>query len=127
MMQQMLNDMMNGGISPEAAKLLQEINRMMNENLSDIIDGNITPQTINRQENILTRLLQAENSEREREIDDKRKSNEARDYQLSNPDEAFKEKETELRFNELLQMSNVKLKSYYKTKYKEYLKTLGTN
>ncbi|MDD4148575.1 MAG: hypothetical protein PHE33_00950 [Bacteroidales bacterium] len=127
MMQQMLNDMMNSGISPQAAKILQEINRMMEESLSDIIDGNITPQTINRQENILTRLLQAENSEREREIDNKRKSNEARDYKLSNPDAAFKEKETELRFNELLQMSNVKLKSYYKTKYKEYLKILDNN
>ncbi|MDD2635195.1 MAG: hypothetical protein PHW82_06810 [Bacteroidales bacterium] len=127
MMQQMLNDMMNGGISPESAKLLQEINRMMDENLSDIIDGNITPQTINRQENILTRLLQAENSERERDVDDKRKSNEARDYKLSNPDAAFKEKEAEIRFNELLQMSNVKLRSYYKAKYKEYLKTLGNN
>ena len=127
MMQQMINDMMNSGISPESAKILQEINRMMEENLGDIINGNITPQTINRQENILTRLLQAENSEREREIDQKRKSNEAKEYKLSNPDAAFKEKEVEIRFNELLQMSNVKLRSYYKTKYKEYLKTLGDN
>ena len=127
MMQQMLNDMMNSGISPESAKILQEINRMMEENLGDIINGNITPQTINRQESILTRLLQAENSEREREIDQKRKSNEAKNYKLSNPDAAFKEKEVEIRFNELLQMSNVKLRSYYKTKYKEYLKTLGNN
>jgi hypothetical protein len=127
MMQQMLNDMMNSGISPESAKILQEINRMMDDNLNDIISGNVTQQTVNRQEQILTRLLQAENSEQEREIDQKRKSNEAKDYKLSNPDEAFKDKETEIRFNELLQMSNVKLKSYYKSKYKEYLKQLGTN
>ncbi len=127
MMQQMLNDMMNSGISPESVKILQEINRMMDDNLNDIISGNVTQQTVDRQEQILTRLLQAENSEQEREIDQKRKSNEAKDYKLSNPDEAFKDKETEIRFNELLQMSNVKLKSYYKSKYKEYLKQLGTN
>lgn len=127
MMQQMVNDMMNSGISPESAKILNEINHMMEENLNDIINGNVTQQTINRQEQILTRLLQAENSEREREIDQKRRSNEAKEYKLSNPDEAFKEKETEIRFNELLQMSNVKLSSFYKTKYKEYLKSLGNN
>ncbi len=127
MMQQMISDMMNSGISPQSAKMLNEVNRMMEDNLNDIINGNVTQTTINRQEQILTRLLQAENSEREREIDNKRKSNEAQDYKLSNPDAAFLEKQTELRFNELLQMSNVKLKSFYKTKYKEYLKSLGNN
>jgi uncharacterized coiled-coil DUF342 family protein len=125
LMQQMLNDLMNSGISPESAKILNDINRMMEQNLSDIINGNITPTTINRQEQILTRLLQAENSEREREIDNKRKSNEAKDYKLSNPDKAFKEKEKEIRFNELLQLSNLKLNSFYNNKYKDYLKNLN--
>jgi hypothetical protein len=125
MMQQMMNDMMNSGISPESAKMLNDINRMMEQNLSDIINGNITQTTINRQEQILTRLLQAENSEREREVDNKRKSNEAKDYKLSNPDKAFKEKEKEIRFNELLQMSNLKLNTFYNNRYKEYLKKLS--
>ena len=95
------------------------------DNLKDIINGNVTPTTINRSEQILTRLLQAENSEREREIDNKRKSNEAKDYKLSNPDKAFKDKEKEIRFNELLQMSNLKLNSFYNGRYKEYLKKLS--
>ena len=125
MMQQMLNDMMNGGINPESAKMLNQINRMMEENVKDIIGGNVTPKTINRQDQILNRMLQAENSEREREIDNKRKSNEAKDYKISNPEQAFKDKEQEIRFNELLQMSNLKLNSFYKNKYKEYLKKLG--
>jgi hypothetical protein len=125
MMQQMMNDMMNSGISPESAKMLNDINRMMEQNLSDIINGNITQTTINRQEQILTRLLQAENSEREREIDNKRKSNEAKDYKLSNPDKVFKDKEREIRFNELLQMSNLKLNTFYNNRYKEYLKKLS--
>ncbi len=125
MMQQMMNEMMNSGLSPESAKILQDINRMMEQNLSDIINNNITPTTINRNEQIITRLLQAENSEREREIDKKRKSNEAKDYKLSNPDKVFKEKEKEIRFNELLQKSNLKLKTFYNDKYKEYLKKLN--
>lgn len=126
-MQQMLNEMMNSGVSPENAKILNEINRMMEENLRDLINGNITPTTINRQEQIITRLLQAEKSEREREIDNKRKSNEAKEYKISNPEKAFKEKEKEIRFNELLQMSNIKLNSYYNSKYKDYLKNLEKN
>jgi hypothetical protein len=126
-MQQMINEMMNSGISPENPKILQEINRMIEENLKDIINGNITPTTINRQEQILTRLLQAEKSEREREIDNKRKSNEAKEYKISNPEKSFKDAEKQIRFNELLQMSNIKLNNYYNSKYKDYLKSLENN
>ena len=125
MLQKMLQELMQSGGNQESTKILNQVNKMMEENIKDIINGNITPQSINRQDQIITRLLQAENSEREREVDNKRKSNEAKDYKLSNPDAAFKEKEKELRFNELLEMSNLKLNSYYKNKYKEYLKQLN--
>ncbi len=124
-MQKMMNDMMNSGISPEAARILQEINRMIEENISDLINRNITPEMINRQDMIISRLLQAEKSEREREIDNKRESNEAIEYKLSNPDKAFQEVEQEIRFNELLQISNIKLNSFYQDRYKEYLRKLG--
>lgn len=125
MMQKTIQDMMSGGINPETARMLNEINRLIEENISDLINRNVTPEMISRQDMIITRLLQAENSEREREIDDKRESREARDYKLSSPDKAFKEKEEELRFNELLQISNIKLNQYYQNRYKEYLKKLG--
>ena len=123
MLKQMLQEMQNG-TSSDQAKQLKEIERLMDENLKDLINGNVTPTTINRQDQILTRLLQAENSEREREIDNKRKSTEAKNYKLSNPDEIFKDKEKEIHFKELLQLDNVKLKPYYKEKYKDYLKNL---
>ena len=126
MLQQMMNDMMNsGGLSPESAKILSEINRMMEQNMKDLVNGNITPETINRQEMILTRMLEVEKSDHERELDDKRKSNEAREKKLSNPEEAFKEKEKDIRMNELLQMSNLRFTHYYKTKYKDYLRSLS--
>ncbi len=124
MMQKMMNDMMNGELSPDAAKYLQEANKMIEQNIRDLVNRNVTQQTINRQEQIITRLLQAENSQNERETEQKRQSREAKEYKLSNPDKAFEEKESEIRFNELLQVSNLKLKDYYKTKYKEYLKNL---
>ncbi|NLA25167.1 MAG: hypothetical protein GX879_09400 [Bacteroidales bacterium] len=97
---------------------------MMEENIKDLIHGNITPRTINRQELILTRMLEAEKSEHEREIDNKRKSNEAKDYKISNPGNAFDEKEKEMRFNELLRYENLKINQFYKLKYKDYLQKL---
>ncbi len=124
-MQKMLNDMMTSGtLSPESAKILNEINRMMEENIRDMISGNVTEQSLRRQELILTRMLEVEKSEHERELDDKRKSNEARDYKISNPGDAFREKEREIRFNELLQQNNLKLNQFYKMKYKDYLQNL---
>lgn len=125
MMQKMLNDMMTGGISPETSKILQEINRMIEENITDLINRNISPEMLERKEEIMVRLLEAENSEREREIDEKRESEEARDYKISHPDKAFKEEEERHRFNELLQISNIKLNKFYRDKYKEYLRKLG--
>ena len=127
MMQKMLNDMVNGELSPDAAKYLKEANKMIEQNIKDLVNRNVTQQTVNRQEQIITRLLQAENSQNERETEQKRRSTEAKEYKLSNPDKAFEEKESELRFNELLQVSNLKLKDYYKNKYKEYLKNLKDN
>jgi hypothetical protein len=125
-MQQMLNEMMNSGtLSPEGAKILNEINRMMDQNLNDLINGNITPQTINRQELILTRMLEAEKSEHERELDEKRKSNEAKEKKISNPEKAFKEKEKELRINEMLRTTNLKFTHFYKNKYRDYLRKLN--
>ena len=124
MMQKMMNDMMNGELSPDAAKYLKEANKMIEQNIRDLVNRNVTQQTINRQEQIITRLLQAENSQNERETEQKRQSHEAKEYKLSNPDKAFEEKESEIRFNELLQVSNLKLRDYYKNKYKEYLKNL---
>ncbi|MEA1874230.1 MAG: DUF4175 family protein [Bacteroidota bacterium] len=121
-MQQMLNEMMsNQTISPDAAKMLREINRMMEENKNDLINRNITPNMLKRQEQIVTRMLEAEQSEFEREIDKKRKSQEAREYKVSNPEKAFEKTKKQARFNELLEFSNLKMHRYYKEKYQEYL------
>ncbi len=121
-MQQMLNEMMSSqNISPDAAKMLREINQMMEQNKNDLINRNISPDMITRQEMILSRMLEAEKSEFEREIDKKRKSEEAKDYKISNPEKAFRKSKEKEKFNELLEYSNMKLNKYYKEKYQQYL------
>ncbi|MFH2094781.1 MAG: DUF4175 family protein [Bacteroidota bacterium] len=117
-----LGKLMNsGGISPEMAKKLNEIRKLVEQTQNDIINKNITPTTVKRQDLILTRLLEAENSDYQREIDDKRKSNEAKLEKISNPKGFFEYKRLHSKYNELLNTSDIKLYKYYNDKYKEYM------
>ncbi|MFT5566592.1 MAG: hypothetical protein ACI81Y_001536 [Glaciecola sp.] len=99
---------------------LKEIAKKMEENEKDLVNMKIQQQTLNRQQEILTRLLKSDKAQREREYDNKRKSEEANEYQKSNPDAFFeykKEKEKEL---ELLKTIPPSLKPYYKSKVSDY-------
>jgi len=121
MMQKMLMDMMNGEeISPDAQRVLKEISKMLDETKKDILNRNINPTTINRQEEIRTRLLEAENSERKRENEDKRESNENKENLISNPKEILEKFKKTGKFTERIDKGNLKLNNFYQNKYKEY-------
>ncbi len=123
---QMLNDLMqNGGLSPEAVKQLKEIKNMVNDVEKDIVNKNITPQTMLRQEQILTRLLEAEKSDQERETENKRESHEGKNDKLSNPEQIFKYKGVNSQYNEILEGSKIKLSKYYQDKYRKYMINLN--
>lgn len=126
--QQMMNEIMsNNSLNPQTQKALNEIKNLMDKNQTDLINKNINPETIKRQNLIVTRLLEAEKAEYQREIDNKRESKEAKNENFSNPEQFFKYKSVNLKFNELLNTSNLKLYKYYKNKYKEYLIKLNEN
>ena len=103
---------------------LQEIQKQMEETENDIVNRNITEQTINRQQEILTRLLESERAERERDQDEQRKSEEAKNYQKRNPP-AFEEyKKLKLKEMELLRTVPPELNSYYKQKVNDYFQAI---
>ena len=91
----------------------------------DLVNKQLTDQTIRRQKEILTRLLESEKSMREQELDEERKGETAKDYQKEIP-KAFEEylrlKEKEV---ELLKTMPPKLYPYYKKEVSEYFKRLG--
>jgi len=96
----------------------------MEETESDLVNKNITEETIRRQKEILTRLLQAEESMRERDLDEERKGETAKDYEKALPkafEEYFKLKEKEI---ELLKTVPPKLYPYYKKEVNEYFQRL---
>jgi len=128
--QEMFSQMMkklgqNGGVRPETQKILNEINKLVHENEKDLVNKSITPELLNRQQLIMTRLLQAEKSENEREIEKKRESKENKEELISNPEKYFEYNELKNNFKELFEYQNLKLNNYYNNKYKDYLLKLN--
>ena len=104
---------------------LERLAKLMEETETDLVNRKITQETINRQQEILTRLLVAEKADREREMDKKRKATEAENETFGNPIEFFeynKLKNTEM---ELLQTVPANLNPYYKNKVNEYFKSFN--
>jgi hypothetical protein len=99
----------------------------MEQTEMDLVNKQITDQLIKRQKEILTRLLEAEKSMREQDMDEERKGETAKDYEKEIP-KAFEEylrlKEKEV---ELLKTVPPKLYPYYKKEVGEYFKRLGAN
>ena len=94
--------------------------KMMEETETELVNKMITQQTIRRQQEILTRLLESEKAEQEREMDEKRESNESHIDQISNQksfDEYKRSKEKEL---ELLKTLPPSLTPFYKEKVTQY-------
>jgi hypothetical protein len=103
---------------------LQKIAEEMEQIERDIVNQNISPETLMRQQDILVRLLKAEEAERTRGEDDKRKS-ESGDQNLQSVPMRYSEyqlkKQREL---EMLKTVPPSLKPYYRGKVNEYFNNL---
>jgi hypothetical protein len=101
------------------------LSKLMEQNETDIVNKRITQQTINRQKEILTRLLESEKAEREREWDDKRESKEGKKTIINNPELYFEynqEKEKEV---DLIKTTPPNLNSFYKKKVTQYFQNIN--
>ena len=124
MMQQMLRNLMNNGsVGSEAKSMLQQIDKMLDQNRKELMSKSISAQTLARQNLIKTRLLDAENAEMERDLDEKRESKTAEEF-YSNPLKFFEYKENDNFTIEYLNRNSHKLNNFYNSKYKEYLNNI---
>ncbi len=123
MMQQMLRDIMNGGVGSEARKALQQIDDMLEQNRRQLMNKNVTSQMINRQNQITTRLLDAEKAEMEREFEDERESRSAEEF-YSNPAEFFEYRQKDNSTLEYLNRNSHQLNNFFNRKYKQYLNNM---
>jgi hypothetical protein len=121
-LQKMQEDMKQNGDSPIPG---DQIPGKMEQTEMDLVNKQLTDQVIRRQQDILTRLLEAEKSMREQDMDEERKGETAKDYDKEIP-KAFEEylrlKEKEV---ELLKTVPPKLYPYYKKEVTEYFKRMG--
>jgi hypothetical protein len=122
MMQQMLRELMNSGSLGESArKHLQDIDRMLEQNRKDLLNRNVNPQLIRRQNEILSKLLEAEKSENEKDNDNKRESDSADDRFYSNPAILFQDENNKNISIEYLEKGNIKLNNFYLDKFKNFM------
>ncbi len=120
MQEKMKNE--NGGKMPGG-----DLSQKMEETETELVNKQLTDKLIERQKEILTRLLESEKAAREQDMDEERKGEAAKDYEKEIPpavEEYLRLKEKEV---ELLKTVPPKLYPYYKKEVSEYFKRIGGN
>lgn len=103
---------------------LQEIINQMDKVEVELVNKKLNAETLKRQQNILTRLLEAEKAERQREQDEKRKSETADDTKKTMPpalQEYLKKRNAEA---EMYKTVSPSLNAHFKNLVNEYYKAL---
>jgi myosin heavy subunit len=99
---------------------LKKIAEEMEKNEKDIVNLNITRETMMRQQEIMTKLLESEKAIREKEQDEKRESNEAKNQEISNSFQFLEYKSQKEKEVELLRTIPPALTLYYKMRVNDY-------
>lgn len=120
-MQQMMDKIKKEGGSNPGGNVAE----LMEQTEKDIVNRQITQETMKRQQDIITKLLESEKAEREREQDEKRKSNEAKNEIFSNPTQFLEYKRLKAKELELLNTVSPSLTPYYKQKVNEYFNSVN--
>jgi hypothetical protein len=108
----------------KGSKELQEIMDQMDKIEEDLVNKRLSNEMIERQQNIMSRLLEHEKAEREREFEEKREAERATEKQREMPpslEEYIKKREAEI---EMYKTVSPALKPYYKFLVEEYFKSL---
>ena len=99
---------------------LQDAMKKMEETERDLVNRQITEETLKRQEEILTKLLEAENAEREREYDNKRESKEAIQNVDRKPNAFIEYQKLKSQQAEMLRAVPPQLSPFYRNLVNEY-------
>ena len=105
-------------------KGLQDMIDGMEKTETELVNKQLTNETLKRQDDIQTRLLESEKAERERKEDDERKANTAKQVETPMPpalQEYIKKRQSEI---EQFRTVSPALKPYYKQLVEEYFKSL---
>ncbi len=118
--QQLMEKLKNKGSNPGG-----DIAELMEQTEKELVNKNISNEMIKRQNDILTKLLESEKAEREREQDEKRKSNEAKNQNYSNPAQFLEYKRLKEKELELINTLPPGLTPFYKEKVNSYFNNVN--
>jgi hypothetical protein len=125
-LEELANEAKNAG---ELSKLLGDLDRVardMTEVQTDLERGNVNPETLKKQEKILSRLLDSQRSARERDYEKRRRAETGKDYKRTSPvdiDLTTHEGRNKLR-EELLKMLEENYSKDYEDLIRKYFEVL---
>jgi hypothetical protein len=114
-------------LGQETKKLLDEISELTEQNEEKLMNKQITPELLERQQLIQTRLLEAEEAENKRKTDPKRESNTAREKDYRSPEDVFKDETNDTFIKENLNKNSIILNSFYRKLFEKYSNSLNEN
>lgn len=102
------------------AREIDEMMRQMEQTETDLVNQTITQQTIRRQQQIMSRMLEHEKAEMQREKEERRQSHEATQQYQSSPVDLQKFQKLQQSNTELFQATPPTLSNFYKSKVDNY-------
>lgn len=116
-LEQMQQELRSSGQSLDGE--LQKAIQQMEQNEVDLINKRITKEMLERQQEIITRMLNHEKAQKEREKDNQRESKEGKTFDRKSPEEIFNNKDKDVQDDEL-RVITPNLNNYYKQKVDKY-------
>jgi hypothetical protein len=116
---------LKGGLGPDVESQLKEAERLLNQNRNDLLSKNVTQQTVNRQNLIFEHLLDAQNAKMQRNSDDERESQSAKNQLVSHPENYFKNDEKQRNELDIMSGSAWRMNYFYRKKFNSYLKNIN--
>lgn len=117
-MQQMLDEMKKNGQTGDDG--LNDIIKDMEKLEEDIVNKRITNQTLERNRDILSRMLEAQNAQQKRDQDEKRKSNEFKGSEFDRKIDPLIFQQSVKRSQEFLNKTPIEYLPYYNDKVNQY-------
>ena len=124
-MQKMLDEMKKDGLTGDDG--INQIIKDMEKLEEDLVNKKITNQTINRNKEILLRMLKAQNAQEEREKEEKRKSEEFKGSYEKRKINEIEYEENLKKQQEFLRQNSIEYQPFYKTKINDYFFKKNTN
>jgi hypothetical protein len=125
MLQSMLDEQKGTKMGKELGDKVNDLIKKMDQSETDIINRQITQQTLNRQKDIQTRLLESEKAFKQQEEDEKRKAESANDVPKTIPKELEDYVKAKQKQTELIRTMPANLTPFYKKEVDNYFKKIN--